>query len=350
GWNVDGDSDRVVFSELGDAYFVDVGRTKDHSFVVLNVHSKTSSEVLLVPSDRTGSVVGNDEGADGEDDSVGGGRGEHKDMTRMGTEGLPVLLRQRQAGVEYYVDHSGDAFYIVTNSPHGEDQGEGMPEVGMGAASGVMAMPLEEIREYHLVRLNQAGKGPSLDGLREAPWEVVLKSGRGGGGACRDDDGTIDDMDLFRNHCVLYECSGSQGVQPRLRVVPLGNPGLAYCLPIPTPGAKQSGNLVDQHKRDDGGDDTNEDKSAGLDVESLSDENPVIETGPRVARRGERRVDVGIGTLRPGVNDSLDSPTVRFSVSSPLAPEDVYDLHLVSGQLELLRRMDLPRFDTEGYR
>ena len=50
GWEVDSPSDRAVFEERDDAFFADVGRTKDGAFVVINVHSKTTSEVYFLPA------------------------------------------------------------------------------------------------------------------------------------------------------------------------------------------------------------------------------------------------------------------------------------------------------------
>ncbi|CAN0443090.1 unnamed protein product, partial [Hapterophycus canaliculatus] len=57
-------------------------------------------------------------------------------------------------------------------------------------------------------------------------------------------------------------------------------------------------------------------------------------------------------TLRPGVNSWFEARTARFSLSSPTAPEDVYDLCLETGEMELLRRTDVPgspRFDGRDY-
>lgn len=61
----------------------------------------------------------------------------------------------------------------------------------------------------------------------------------------------------------------------------------------------------------------------------------------------------GASVLRPGVNAWFESKTARFSVSTPVAPEDVYDMCLESGRLELLRSTDVPgspRFDARDYR
>ncbi|CAM9802640.1 unnamed protein product [Scytosiphon promiscuus] len=50
GWRVGSSGDSPVLEEKDDAFFVDVGKTKDHAFVVINVHSKTTSEVYLIPT------------------------------------------------------------------------------------------------------------------------------------------------------------------------------------------------------------------------------------------------------------------------------------------------------------
>ncbi|CAN0360140.1 unnamed protein product, partial [Hapterophycus canaliculatus] len=113
-----------------------------------------------------------------------------------GNRAGPTLLRRRRQGVEYYVDHSGDAFYLVTNT--NDPAGEGRA-----------AMPSSETRagEYQLVRVPQRRRrerrdrprqgacAPSLEGIADAPWEEV---------PCGEGRGNVQEMDLFRDHCVLY--------------------------------------------------------------------------------------------------------------------------------------------------
>ena len=105
---MDSAGDTVMFEETNDAFFVDVARTKDHGFVVIIVHSKTTAEVHLLPAaaaaagwtaDPDPAVRGADpapadEVESGYDGVAGsGGSGRH------GT-GL-TRLRRRQHGVEY---------------------------------------------------------------------------------------------------------------------------------------------------------------------------------------------------------------------------------------------------------
>ncbi|KAF9942190.1 hypothetical protein BGZ65_008276 [Modicella reniformis] len=82
------DADVLVFQEDDDSIFVDVGSTKDQRFVTINGNSLSSSEVRVVDA--------------GHDFSTGR---------------LPELtvISPRAEGVEYYVDHHDDHYYILTN-------------------------------------------------------------------------------------------------------------------------------------------------------------------------------------------------------------------------------------------
>lgn len=343
GWAVDSSSDRVVFEERDDAFFADVGKTKDHAFVVVNVHSKTTSEVYLLPGTRSAATA-DAGGLDGRWDFARNGAG-------------PALLRRRQQGIEYYVDHCGSAFYAVTNSPPSE---------------GSEGLDIDYAGEYRLVRVKQPWGNKSLEGIADARWEPVSyvvdspsdaamltdkarnsvlapeillggvasvnDSGRSGDGTASTDDlaadsnsgdvfagvngttksgpnsrGTIQEMDLFEAHCVLYESCPTTG-SPRLRVVPLADPASSsFVVTPPAPGVCLNGN-------------PGHPPSVGV---------------------------ADASALRPGVNSWFEARTVRFSVSSPVAPEDVYDLCLESAGLELLRRTEVPgspRFDGGDYR
>lgn len=384
-WVVDSSSDSVVMEERDDAFFADVGKTKDHAFVVINLHSKTSSEVHLLPSTsscrRAGALDGAEASSVGEGGAAMGpaqgaeavwSAGSNRDNPVVS----PTLLRRRQPGVEYYVDHCGDAFYFVTNScpstteAHvgsggGGSVGENVS--GSDSCNSQGAVPAARTAgEYRLVRIRQPGGAASLEGIAEALWEsfplsggtVVLSAshektaaqaadGVGDGGASRapavvaaveavEDGrgvdaagektassapraGTIQEMDLFREHCVLYESCPLTG-SPRLRVVPISAKSSSASFAVSPPafgnGSNGSGG---------GGDEVME--------------------SPRTV--------VGASSLRPGVNSWFEARTARFSVSSPTAPEDVYDLCLDSGALRLLKRTDVPgfpRFDGREYR
>lgn len=75
--------DVLVYEEPNDRLYLDVSRTKDGRYVTINSNSKRTSEVRLLDA-------------------------QHPDAA-------PVLLRRREPGVRYFVEHRCGVFYIVTN-------------------------------------------------------------------------------------------------------------------------------------------------------------------------------------------------------------------------------------------
>ena len=459
-WEVDFASDHTVFEEKDDAFFADVGKTKDGAFVVINVHSKTTSEVYLLPARNstppsTAPVHGGG-GMHGmmtaTSSSNSGSSSRSSSSNSIGSGIGPTLLRRRRQGIEYYVDHSGDAFYLVTNSPGSKNGGSDViAERGGDAAAVASAEPSAEpsvgataAGEYCLVRVRQPWGVDSLEGIADAPWEAVsyghdlsssslllagaavngkavpithnqveasreegnliyqgpacdshradgaevelstaatvataaAAAGTNGGGrvnglgmfrgdyvgsttATRGRRGTIQEMDLFSDRCVLYESCPMTG-SPQLRVVPLAGsePSLSLSSPLssfvvspPAPGGCHTGSGnggssggcsgAGNSIRSNSGNDTGTGSSIGEGE------------GTTAAGAGEAAAAVsGASTLRPGVNSWFEARTARFSLSSPTAPEDVYDVCLESGSLELLRRTEVPgspRFDGRDY-
>ncbi|CAM9946155.1 unnamed protein product [Ectocarpus sp. 12 AP-2014] len=362
GWRVDSARDRAVFEEKDDAFFVDVGKTKDHSFVVINVHSKTTSEVYLLQGSTSPKAGrGGAAGVEGEAAMTGADAAVAAAAAHEHECAGPTLLRRRRQGVEYYVDHSGDAFYIVTNSPPSKNVGVG----DRHGRSGTPRSSAVDAGEYRLVRVplqqqqQQPGRGgrrgdasssssSSLEGVADVPWEAV---------PCGRHPGTVQEMDLFRDHCVLYETCPASGC-PRLRVVPLAHHPAAAAGgdgTLPSPFVVSPPN-AGGHCGDSVGDSVGDDKSvsdSASDSGSLS-ASGTVEQGASAASAaaGRAMVSSAACTLRPGVNSWFEARTARFSLSSPTAPEDVYDVCLESGRVELLRRTEVPgspRFDGRDY-
>ena len=73
----------LVFEEVDERYFVGVGETRSDDFVVIQSSSKTSSEMRLISTDEPTSD--------------------------------PVVVRAREDGIEYSVDHWGDLLIMHTN-------------------------------------------------------------------------------------------------------------------------------------------------------------------------------------------------------------------------------------------
>jgi len=80
--DVTGSDDILVYDEPDERFFVAIGETRSAEWIVIHVASKTSSEVLLAPSDLTAPFT---------------------------------IVRPRRDDVEYQVDHWGDRFVMTTN-------------------------------------------------------------------------------------------------------------------------------------------------------------------------------------------------------------------------------------------
>ncbi len=193
------------------AFFLSIGATKDKRFVSVSANSKTSSEVHLLPGPAS------------------------PDTTSF----APALFRQRQTGVQYFVDHGGSAFFIVTNK--GSEDGEYR----------LMTCPTHDTSEWGLYHHHDHTES------------------------------SIEDMDLFQDHCVLYD--RLEGI-PSLHVLSRAFPASSHRPALP-------------HE--------------------------------------------ATGRLQLGLNQDYRAQAVRFSVSSPILPDVTYDFHMVTRQLTELHRETL---------
>ncbi|KAI8069299.1 prolyl oligopeptidase [Gongronella butleri] len=128
--------DVLVYEEPDETAFVDITSTKDGKFVTINSNSLSSSEIRVVDA----SFIPH------------GGT----------TTPSMVLMQPRQPGLEYYVDHHQDTFYILTNA--------------QGATN---------------FKLMKAHDGA----LRMDQWRDVLSM---------QPTDKIEDVDLFQDHIVVY--------------------------------------------------------------------------------------------------------------------------------------------------
>ncbi|MCW5624835.1 MAG: S9 family peptidase [Burkholderiales bacterium] len=135
------DEHTLVFQEDDVRFSVGVDLCRSRRFVFITTSSATTSEVRSIPAAAPGTT--------------------------------PTLMVPRRQDHEYYADHHGDHFYIVTN-----DRG----------------------RNFRLVR------APVTDAT-EAAWEEVVP---------HRDDVMLEGVDLFARHYVLHE---RRGGFPRLSVV-----------------------------------------------------------------------------------------------------------------------------------
>ena len=174
--NVDVNNDihltvETIFEESDPRYFVELQRTKDWKYLIINCNSKRSSEVHVVPA---------------------------KDPF-----GEMVCVQRRKNGLEYVIEHHFGNFFILSNHHAiGDDENVlGWSDVSKPAdISGSRG----SAGEYGLYKVSIRNTEFGLD-----KWETVLKPELK---ICRDD------LDVFRNALVVYE--RHQGL-PRQRIIPM---------------------------------------------------------------------------------------------------------------------------------
>ena len=75
--------DVLVYEEPDERFWVGVGLTRSERFIVIDIHSKITSEVRVIPSDEPTAE--------------------------------PIVIAPRRQGVEYSIEHQGDRFLILHN-------------------------------------------------------------------------------------------------------------------------------------------------------------------------------------------------------------------------------------------
>lgn len=83
------ESDKLIYEEMDSGFFVSLGKTKSRSFFIINAHDHQTSEIHLASADRADSEA--------------------------------EILLEREPGTEYYLDHNGEEFFLITNSESAED-------------------------------------------------------------------------------------------------------------------------------------------------------------------------------------------------------------------------------------
>eukprot|EP00742_Colponemidia_sp_Colp-10_P008004 GILJ01008636.1.p1 GENE.GILJ01008636.1~~GILJ01008636.1.p1 ORF type:complete len:776 (+),score=84.22 GILJ01008636.1:21-2348(+) len=162
--------DRCLLEEFDDSFFVDLHMMKDMRYLSINLNSKTTGEVYLL------------------------------DMAESNPN--PILVERRQPGIEYYLEHRGDKFYIITNADGAEN-------------FKIVTAPDSTPQRSH--------------------WKDVITVEYGA---------KIEDVDMFQNYCVVYE--KFEGL-PRVRVISFVDDSTHF-LPLPDsvcridPGVNQTFN------------------------------------------------------------------------------------------------------------
>lgn len=149
--------DRLIYHEKDDAFWIDIFKTKSKKYIVILPGSHNTTEIYY--------SVADDPGVDFK------------------------LFRPRESGVEYYVEHRGDKFYIRTN---------------------------KDAQNFRLMET-------SVDRVDLTEWQDMIPAR---------DSVTIDGFEVFENRIVIYETEN--GLQ-RIRIFdPGGKPDHYIDFPEPT--------------------------------------------------------------------------------------------------------------------
>ena len=127
-------NDKLLFTENDDRYWMWVSSSKSRDYIFLGLGSKITSEIYFVSADKP-------------DDNF-------------------KLIKKREQGVEYYLDHHGDYFYIITN---------------------------KNAVNYKIMRTN-------VNNYREYNWETFIPHNK---------NVYITDFELFKNFMVISERNNS---------------------------------------------------------------------------------------------------------------------------------------------
>ncbi len=154
----------LVYEETDARFSVSVSDTRSRGFIFVTSHSATTTEVRYLPADAPLSEL--------------------------------KLFQTRRQDHEYYVDHGGDRFYVVTN-----DTG----------------------RNFRLVVT-------SLDATEESNWQQLIAHRK---------DVMLDGVDIFARHLVLHERKDGF---PRLRVRVIADAN-TYTVNLPEPARSVYGGV-----------------------------------------------------------------------------------------------------------
>ncbi|GAQ83341.1 Prolyl oligopeptidase family protein [Klebsormidium nitens] len=243
------EEDRLVYEEAGGPeWFADVSKTKDGKFLTINVNSRNCSEVYLLDAANPQTPL--------------------------------RLVRAREPGVEYFVEHHRGSLLILTN--------QGNP----GGEYRLMCAPADDPGQ---------------------PWKELLPA---------DPRDVITDMDLFAGHCVMYTLRDGL---PNVTVYPLTSPADS---PLTKP--LEAGDPLAR-------------------VRSPAAEDGAREILPEYNLFGNgRRVfdNPTVCSIEPGANAAFEAESLRFTVSSPVTPDTVFDYDMSYHTLTRVKQITVPGLDV----
>jgi protease II len=160
----------VVYEEKDPRFFLELQRSKDWNYLMINSNSKTSSEVWIFAAS----------------DGSGGGGEKNKDFL--------TCVQPRRPGLEYFLEHLDGKLYIISNARnngHNYDLYSVDVDLGKGAGAQAGAMNEKYWKNVVLLRNNSTGN-----------------------------DVFIEDLDVNHNGIVLYQRSCATG-KPEIEIIPI---------------------------------------------------------------------------------------------------------------------------------
>jgi len=166
---------------------VQVGRSRDGTFAILEARSQSSSEVFLVDSGEGGGNV--------------------------------RLVRPRESGTTYHVEVVDRSVFVMASGQGGEERGDSRG-TGSGDAPAVLGA------EYSL--FEASFEQLPLRGL-PCDWDSLELISDGSSDSC---GFALFDFDCFRDYLALYERSKTDGT-PRLRIIDRHSPDVDWVVTLP---------------------------------------------------------------------------------------------------------------------
>jgi protease II len=174
----------LLYEEKDPRFFLELQRTKDWKYLMINANSKTSSEVYILP---TTSVS-------------------NENNSRHQTKRVLTCVQPRRPGLEYFLEHLDGKLYIISNSRNTKDLNYDLYSVDVKLSNGK-----HEEKEK--------------DGaMNEKYWKKVKLdnncSTNTTHGSTENNGVFIEDLDVNHNGIVLYQRSCTTG-KPELEIIPI---------------------------------------------------------------------------------------------------------------------------------
>lgn len=223
-------SDELIYEETDDAFFVGISNSKDGKYLFIASKSKTTSEIHMIPS-----------------------------MSEINFLHSLQLVRPRSTGIEYFIDHAHNRFYMITN------------------IDGAFNYKLLVCDDRALFSSSRSEAMSESDG-----WEEIIP---------HNTDIKINDIDLFQEAIVAY-------------VTNLGLPEV----------------LIYQWRN-----------------ERLNREPLIIQMPLKICH------------IEAAANRDFFAPCLRFSFSSPIHPENLFEYQFDTGELRRMAERKIDGHNPEHY-